>query len=244
VISLAIQLAGTAQDIKNFISSIQDAPKELDRLTNLLDQLYTIANSIKVIIERQQKLYHDVDSEILQNVSKALQTCKQIMLKIEELVKRAGKLENGQNKLSRTWNSIRLVIHKKDIEELETQLAGGISLLNVTLTLNLTWVTMSLSDFLLTFCSSVHFYTTALVHDMSKTTRPELSSSNPTSYDMSNETHHTDHLIFYDLTNEPHHLATFSRSYWRHLTVDALHIYTKIYEACKDENDNVSCKRT
>lgn len=61
VISLAIQLAGTAQDIKNFISSIQDAPKELDRLTNQLDQLYTIAhgirrNSVMMLIRKYSRL--------------------------------------------------------------------------------------------------------------------------------------------------------------------------------------------
>jgi serine/threonine protein kinase len=81
----------------------------------------------------------------------------------------------------------------------------------------------------------------------SKSQKDALHSSgapldHPTDKDMSNETHRTDHLVFYDLTNEPHYLVTLSGSYWRHLTVDALYIYTKIYEACKDENENVSCK--
>lgn len=147
LISLAVQLAGTVQDVKNLISSIQDAPKELDRLTNQLNQLDTIAHSIKLLLERQQKLGHGVDSEIRQTIFKALQTCNQKMSKIEDIVKRTGKLENGQNKLSRKWNSIRLALHKEDIEEFEVALDRAISVLNLALMLNLTWVTTSLSYF-------------------------------------------------------------------------------------------------
>jgi len=213
VISLALQLAGTAQDIKNFILSIQDAPKELDRLANQLDQFSKIASSIKMVLERQQELGHDVNSQIWQNIFSALQLCNQEMLKMGELVEKAGKLENGQTKLSRTWNSIRLAFKKEYIEKLEAKLAQSIPALGVSLTLNLTWVTIS------------------------KTTSPELASSNT-----STKTHPTTNLFFYDLTSEPHHLVIASESYWRHLSVDALQIYTKIYDACKDENGNVSCE--
>lgn len=213
VVSLALQLAGTAQDIKNFISSIQDAPKELDRLASQLDQFSKVASSIKMVLERQEELGHDVNSFIRQNIFGALQSCNQEMLKMGELVDKARKLENGQTKLSRTWNSIRLAFKKEYIEKLEAKLAQSTLALGISLTLNLTWVTIS------------------------KTASTELASAYT-----STKAPVTTKSCFYDLTSEPHHLVTVSESYWRHLTVDALQIYIKIHEACRDESETVSCK--
>jgi hypothetical protein len=213
VISLALQLAGTAQDIRNFTLSVQDAPKELDRLASQLDQFSRIASSIEIVLERQQELGHDINSDIRQNIFGALQLCNQEMIKMGELVEKARKLENGQTKLSRAWGSVRLAFKKEYIEKLEAKLAQSIPALGVSLTLNLTWVTIS------------------------KTASPGLVSSNT-----STKTLPTTSLLYYDLTSEPHHLVIVSESYWRHLTVDGLQIYTKIYEACKDENENVSCE--
>jgi hypothetical protein len=164
------------------------------------------------------------------------------MSKIEGLVKIVWKPENEKTKLSRTWASIRLAFHKEDIEEFEAQLARAIFLLDFSTDAESNVGCHVSARFSADFCSSVHHCATALVLDMSNTTRAGLSFSIPTSCNMSNKTHRTAHLFFYYLTDESHHLVTLSGSYWRHLTVDALHIYTKVYEACKDENENVSCK--
>jgi hypothetical protein len=97
------------------------------------------------------------------------------MSKIEGLVKTIWKPENEKTKLSRTCASIRLPFHKEDIEEFEAQLARAISLLDLALTLNLTWVAMSLSDFLST--SAVRFITVPQLWSLICQIQPELDSA-------------------------------------------------------------------
>lgn len=52
VISLAIQLASSIQDIQRFMRNVSGASKELERLMNLLDQLYLLLHGIKSFMQK------------------------------------------------------------------------------------------------------------------------------------------------------------------------------------------------
>ena len=54
VVSLAIQLVDSVRQLQRFLRSVSEAPKELKRLINLLEQLELILDNIGSFIENQR----------------------------------------------------------------------------------------------------------------------------------------------------------------------------------------------
>jgi hypothetical protein len=140
VVSLAIQLLDTVREVRGFLRNVSDAPKELARLIDLLEQLELIVENIKMLMERQRQHNADVDEGICASVHKALKTCETKVAILDELVKKAKTTSEGRNKVVRSWGSLKLANKKKDIEEFETQLQHALKVLDLTMSINLTSV--------------------------------------------------------------------------------------------------------
>ena len=138
VVSLAIQLVDSVREIRRFLRNFSDAPKELKRLIDLLEQLELILENIGMLIKRQEKQSGHVNVDISPDVWRAIRTCKDKVDIFKSTIETTKRASMATNKTTRTLGSFRLACKMRDIEEFEGQLQSTISLLNLTMTTNLT----------------------------------------------------------------------------------------------------------
>jgi gamma-glutamylcysteine synthetase len=99
VVSLTIQLVGSVREMRRAVS---DAPKELERLIDLLKQLERALEDTAAIVERQQKRTAPTDIDVSARVLQAVMTCKSKLKPLEDVVDIAKKSTAMTNKASRT----------------------------------------------------------------------------------------------------------------------------------------------
>jgi ABC-type transporter Mla subunit MlaD len=120
VISLAIQLLETTQKIRSFLHDVRDAPKEIIRLTELLDQLHGTLDNVKSLLEQQYLVLRLPGSPV--HMIRALENCEKTMQQLESVVKKAKESFGHQQCVKRTWASMRFASTRETIRELQDQL--------------------------------------------------------------------------------------------------------------------------
>ena len=138
VVSLAIQLVDSVRETRRFLRLVSEAPKELSRLLDLLEQLELILENIGMLMEKQQRYNGDLNSSVSASVHRALKTCESKIKMVEDVVDATKKASSSKNKAVRSFGSFRLACKKRDIEEVERQLQHAVTVLDLTMTMNLT----------------------------------------------------------------------------------------------------------
>jgi t-SNARE complex subunit (syntaxin) len=119
VISLALQLVDSVGQIQRFLRKVSEAPKELRRLIELLEQLELILEGIGEIINKQQQQSGDQDVAVSETVLRATKTCENTVKGLTSIVDGARKSIEAKNKAEKTLACFRLSCKQKDIEEYE-----------------------------------------------------------------------------------------------------------------------------
>ncbi|KAN0099533.1 hypothetical protein V8E51_013308 [Hyaloscypha variabilis] len=138
VISLALQLVDSVRQIQRFLRKVSEAPKELRRLIELLEQLELILESIGELINKQQQQGGNQDVAVSETVLRAMKNCENTVKGLASTVDGARKSIEARSKTTKTLACFRLSCKKRDIEEFERQIHEAVSLLNLTITTNLT----------------------------------------------------------------------------------------------------------
>jgi hypothetical protein len=138
VVSLAIQLVGSVRKIRCFLHSVSEAPEELRRLLDLLEQLELILEQVETLVEGQQRNTLFPETGAPTCVLRAIKTCEGKVALIESLVEVSKQASATSNRAARAIGSFKLACKKKDIQGLENQLHDAISLLSLTMMANLT----------------------------------------------------------------------------------------------------------
>lgn len=136
--SLAIQLVDSVRKIQRFILHISEAPRELKRLLELLEQLELLLDNIGALVERQRRHTEETDIDGSLSILKAMRSCEQTLQMIQSIIERTRKRSSASNKATRALESFRLACKRKDIEGFEWQLQNAVVILNLTMTANLT----------------------------------------------------------------------------------------------------------
>ena len=136
VVSLAIQLANFVREIQRFMHGIFDARTELKRLIGLLDQLELILESIGSLIDKQEG--YMTDANITSNILRAMKTCEDKLSILGNVVESAKKASISKSKVVQSLGLYQLTWKKKDIEDFENELQRVLSILDLTMTMNLT----------------------------------------------------------------------------------------------------------
>ena len=135
VVSLAMQLAGTVQDIHRFLRGISGAPKELERLVELLEQLHCMLDGIRALHSKQKEL--DSIPDMHPSVMGSLKSCQSRVELLENIVDKAKKDSNRNRKIARTWASLKFTLKKKDVDEFESLLEKAMNRLQLAMTMNM-----------------------------------------------------------------------------------------------------------
>ena len=118
-VALAIQLFGTVQETRNFVKDLNNAPRELIKLGEDLDQLTSVLGLVKQLLEHQFLVLGLPGSPIF--LLDPLQNCERIHKPLKEIVDKAKEAPNDR-RAKRIWNLIRFGMKKGRVQELQSQL--------------------------------------------------------------------------------------------------------------------------
>ncbi|PMD52809.1 uncharacterized protein K444DRAFT_192059 [Hyaloscypha bicolor E] len=107
VVSLAIQLVDSVRQIQRFLHNVSEAPKELQRLINLLEQLELILENIGELIDRQRRQSADEDVAVSETILRAMKTCENTIKGLAGIVDVARKSAGPQRRRTeqpRLWD--------------------------------------------------------------------------------------------------------------------------------------------
>lgn len=138
VVSLALQLVGSVRDIRRFLHGMSEAPEELKRLMDLLEQLEIILEQVGLLAQRQRGNTRVERTSVMTGVLRAITTCQKKLELLEGVVKATKDVKASSNRVTRTLGSFKLVCKKTDIRWIEQQLNEAVNLLSLTMMANLT----------------------------------------------------------------------------------------------------------
>lgn len=138
VVSLAIQLVGSVRKIRCFLRSVSEAPEELRRVHDLLEQLELILVQVETLIETQRRNALFEEAGVPTSVLRAIKTCESKLALLEGLVEASKQASASSTRAVRTTGSFKMACKKKDIQGFENQLHDAINLLSLTMMANLT----------------------------------------------------------------------------------------------------------
>ena len=138
VISLAFQLTGTVQDIHRLLRGISDAPKELERLVDILEQLHCILDGIRVLQLKQEN--QDGIPDMHPSVIGALESCQSQLKLLECIVDKFRDNSKRSRKAFRMWASLKLTLKKRDVDEFENRIKQAINILQMAMTMDMAHV--------------------------------------------------------------------------------------------------------
>lgn len=120
VVSLAIQLVETGEKINKFLTSIQDAPSEIIKLGQTLDQLNSVLKQVSYLLEQQYLVLRLPGSPVF--ITNALENCEKRIKTLEDVIQKAKKSMDHRGRVQRSWATMRFVSKKEDIQEMQSQL--------------------------------------------------------------------------------------------------------------------------
>ena len=120
VVSLAVQLVETGEKISKFLSNVKDAPNEVIKLYQTLDQLNSTLKQVSYLLEQQYIVLRLPGSPVF--ITNALGTCEKRINLLEDVIRKVQKRMDHQSRVQRSWATMRFVSKKEDILEMQSHL--------------------------------------------------------------------------------------------------------------------------
>jgi hypothetical protein len=135
-VSLAIQLIQTTQNIRDFFNDVVGAPEEVRRLELDLVQLASILQDVQAVTEMQ--LAQSGAPSPRASLLTSLEACGEKLMLVQKVVDSAKEKLRRSGRVSRHWESFKLVFKKRDFEKFEMNLHQAIQSLTASMAMNLT----------------------------------------------------------------------------------------------------------
>ena len=120
VVSLAIQLVETGKKISSFLASVQDAPNEVSKLGQTVDQLNGTLKQVSYLLEQQYLVLRLPGAPVF--ITNALENCEKRIKMLENAISKARVAMDHRNRVHRSWAAIKFNWKKEDIREMQSQL--------------------------------------------------------------------------------------------------------------------------
>ena len=120
VVSLAIQLVETGEKISKFLSSVQDAPSDVTKLAQTLNQLNSTLKQVSFLLEQQYLVLRLPGSPVF--ITNALGNCEKRIKTLEDVIQKAKLSMDHRDRVRRSWAAMRFVSKKEDVQEMQSQL--------------------------------------------------------------------------------------------------------------------------
>ena len=120
VVSLAIQLVETGEKISKFLTSVQDAPSEVGKLGQAVDQLNGTLKQVSYLLEQQYLVLRLPGSPVF--ITNALENCEKRIKALEIVIQKAKTAMEHKSRVHKSWAAMKFVLKKEDIWEMQSQL--------------------------------------------------------------------------------------------------------------------------
>ena len=120
VVSFAIQLVETGEKISNFLANVQDAPSEISKLGQSVDQLNGALKQVSYLLEQQFLVLRLPGSPIF--ITNALEDCEKRLKTLETVIQKVKTAMGHKSRVHKSWAAIKFVLKKEDIWEMQSQL--------------------------------------------------------------------------------------------------------------------------
>lgn len=139
IASLSIQLIDSISAIKTFIQNVKDAPKESQRIVDLLERLGDLIEGVRDMTEQQTMLRGHQLPAPSPIIFRCLKSCETTLQPLQDL---ADKYQRSQaqksSPITKLKGDLKLAWKAKDIVAMETRIQQEIQYLTSTLVLNST----------------------------------------------------------------------------------------------------------
>lgn len=127
VVSLALQLIQSVDNINTCIRKVKDAPKELTRLTERLERLGALLTDVDHLIQQRAAVQaHTAPPS--ETISCCLRSCQEILAPLKTIVDDFTKLQaRSRSTASRIKSDIRFSMKTRDITSIEARIQDEIS---------------------------------------------------------------------------------------------------------------------
>ncbi len=115
VVSLSLrslQLVGSVRDIRRFLHDMSEAPEELKRLIDLLEQLDIVVEQVGLLAQRQRRDTRPGRTGVMTSLLSAIATCQKKLALLEGVIKATKDVSGNSNRAMRTLGSFKLVARK------------------------------------------------------------------------------------------------------------------------------------
>ena len=119
VVSLAIKLVETGEKISSFLASVQDAPSEVSKLGQSVDQLNGTLKQVSYLLEQQYLVLRLPGSPVF--ITNALENCEKRIKMLENTISKARTAMDYRNCVHRSWAAIKFGWKKEDVREMQSQ---------------------------------------------------------------------------------------------------------------------------
>lgn len=134
VVSLAIQLAGTVQTIRQLLRSIEHGPKELITLGDLLDQIHETMKHVERVVQSQASMEYPPAS--YNAIRSAMTMSRKRLAMLEDFIGALKASFARQRWLKKARLMVKIVSNKEDIQVLQSQLRDALSALHMAISTN------------------------------------------------------------------------------------------------------------
>jgi hypothetical protein len=137
VASLSIQLVQSIGAIKTFTRNVKDAPKELERLLDLLERLQALLQDVRDVMERQSSLQEQHFPAPSMTIFKCLQSCEKTLQPLCDLMEtfESSKPQTSPA-VARLKSGVKIGLKAKDIAGFEARIEREINYLHAALGIN------------------------------------------------------------------------------------------------------------
>lgn len=134
VVSCGLQLVDTIQKVNKFLKEVQNAPEELARLVDALNDLVSLLTAVNGFVERQLKI--GILPGSVHTIDGALQRCKSTVEKLDTSVNALRTNFKNQGRGRKKWASLKTVVKKEEVEKLRKSVHENMMNLQTALQLN------------------------------------------------------------------------------------------------------------
>ena len=134
VIALGGFVATNIQQLNKLIKDVAKAPEELLALVRYLEDFKDSLNGTAEFIQH----FHSASDQknFLNGINNAVEYCADTIKSIEVLINKAKGSRSPQNQLQKKLSSLKYVLKKDEIDEMQTRLDRAVTRLNFAISVN------------------------------------------------------------------------------------------------------------
>lgn len=138
-VSLTLQLIDTVKRVTNFLRGVQDAPAELLRLIDKLDQLQDFLDYARQLAKQYQHSLNPPSST--PTLWKALDGCTRSVESLTNIVNNFQRFSDWPGRVRKTWGSYKVYGKKDEIHRCQHRIRDATARLHGAILLNLNFMT-------------------------------------------------------------------------------------------------------